>query len=79
MDRNRIEGKMKKIKGAAKDALGGLTGNTGQQVSGKLDKAAGRIQEGYGKVRDEMRASARKGEEEEANRNLDRDLGRDLD
>jgi uncharacterized protein YjbJ (UPF0337 family) len=63
MDRNRIEGKMKQVKGAAKDALGGLTGNGRQQVSGKLDKAAGRVQETYGKVKDEVRASARKGEE----------------
>jgi uncharacterized protein YjbJ (UPF0337 family) len=47
-----------------KDAAGGLTGNTGQQISGKVDKAAGRIQEEYGKMKDEARASARKGEEE---------------
>ena len=69
MDRNRIEGKMKQVKGAAKDALGGMTGNARQQASGKLDKAAGRVQETYGKVKDEVRASARKGEE-----NIERDL-----
>jgi uncharacterized protein YjbJ (UPF0337 family) len=61
MDRNRVEGKIKQAKGAAKDALGGMTGNTRMQASGKLDKVAGRVQEGYGKAKDDINAS-RKGD-----------------
>ena len=32
-------------KGAVKDAVGGLTGDTGMQVEGKVDKAKGSVRQ----------------------------------
>jgi uncharacterized protein YjbJ (UPF0337 family) len=47
-----IKGAADKAKGAVKDAVGGLTGNTGLQVEGKIDKAKGTAHEVAGDVKD---------------------------
>ena len=43
-------GKIKQIKGQANDDIGAITGNTTQQVKGKVQKAVGKIQETIGKA-----------------------------
>jgi uncharacterized protein YjbJ (UPF0337 family) len=45
-----VEGKAKDLKGKVKDAVGGLTGDTGLQVEGKLDQLEGKAQDALGKV-----------------------------
>lgn len=57
MDRDRIEGKGKQLKGEAKGAMGKMTGNDSQRIEGAGDKLAGKVQEGVGKVKDEIRAA----------------------
>jgi uncharacterized protein YjbJ (UPF0337 family) len=52
MDKEHIKGAADKAKGAVKDAVGGLTGNTGMQVDGKLDKAKGTAHQVAGDVKD---------------------------
>ena len=42
-------GKAKQLKGKANDIVGAVTGKTARQVKGKLQKAAGKIQETIGK------------------------------
>ncbi|HYJ80139.1 MAG TPA: CsbD family protein [Longimicrobiaceae bacterium] len=54
---NTVEGKGTELKGRVKDAVGGLTGDTGLQAEGKLDQLEGKVQGAVGKVQ----------------RNLDRD------
>jgi len=52
MDKEHIKGAADKAKGAVKDAVGGLTGNTGLQVEGKIDKAKGTAHEVAGDLKD---------------------------
>lgn len=55
MDKDRIDGMASQAKGAVKDAAGKVTGNEQLQAEGKADKAAGKVQEGYGKGKDAVR------------------------
>ena len=56
MDSDRIKGKGQQFKGAVKEAAGHVTGNPSLKREGKVDKVSGKIQEGYGKAKDELRA-----------------------
>jgi uncharacterized protein YjbJ (UPF0337 family) len=55
MDKDRIEGTGKQIKGGIKDAVGKATGDTKLQGEGKADKAEGKIQNTVGGVKDKIR------------------------
>jgi len=55
MHKDRIEGAGKQAKGAVKDAVGGLTGNTKLQAEGKMDKAVGKTQAKVGEAKDKAR------------------------
>ena len=52
MTDERIEGVAKKGVGRLQDAVGGLIGNDGIQIKGKLNEAAGSVQDAYGQVRE---------------------------
>jgi len=52
MHKDEIKGMGKQAKGAVKDAVGGLTGNTKMQAEGKLDKATGKVQQKVGEAKD---------------------------
>jgi uncharacterized protein YjbJ (UPF0337 family) len=43
-------GKIKQIKGKANDVVGAVRGDSGQQIKGKLQKAAGKVQEKIGRM-----------------------------
>ena len=53
MSEDRIEGTAKKGFGHVQDAVGGLIGDNGTQAKGKLNQAAGSVQDAYGKVLDQ--------------------------
>jgi uncharacterized protein YjbJ (UPF0337 family) len=55
MDKNRIDGAGKEIKGAAKEALGKVTGNTGKQIEGAAEKNLGKAQRKLGETADNVR------------------------
>ncbi len=55
MDKNRVEGVGKQVKGAVKDAVGKVTGDSKMQAEGKLDKAEGKVQNTAGGVKDSLR------------------------
>lgn len=59
MDKDRIEGAGKQMKGAIKDAAGKVTNDPALQAEGKLDKAAGKVQSGVGRAKDEIRKDTR--------------------
>jgi len=48
---NETKGKAKQVKGTAKEGLGKLTDDRDLESSGQTDKAAGHIQETYGKAK----------------------------
>ena len=55
MDKDRIEGAAKQVKGAVEDAVGKVTGDAKMQAEGKADKAAGKVQNAVGGVKDTLR------------------------
>lgn len=55
MDKNRIEGAAKELKGTIKEAVGKLTGNERLEAEGKFDKAAGEVQSTVGKGKDAVK------------------------
>lgn len=55
MDSDRIEGSAKQVKGAVKDAVGGVVGDAKMQAEGKADKAEGRVQNAVGGAKDTVR------------------------
>ncbi len=55
MDKEHVKGAVDKTKGAVKDAVGGLTGDSRLQAEGKLDKAKGNVRQVAGDVKDAAR------------------------
>jgi uncharacterized protein YjbJ (UPF0337 family) len=60
MDKNRIAGSIKEVKGAAKEAVGKAIGDAKLQSDGKADKAVGKIQDAVGGLSDAVRDAAKK-------------------
>ncbi|KML45201.1 general stress protein CsbD [Burkholderia cepacia] len=59
MDRNRIEGKLKQVKGSLKEALGKVTGDRKTEADGVAEQQAGKIQEKAGAAADAVRKPTR--------------------
>ena len=55
MNKDRVEGAGKQVKGAVKDAAGKMTGDVKLQAEGKIDKAKGQVQSAVGKAKDDIR------------------------
>jgi uncharacterized protein YjbJ (UPF0337 family) len=55
MDKDRIEGSAKQVKGAVKEATGKVLGDAKLESEGKADKAAGKIQNAVGGIKDTLR------------------------
>jgi len=55
MDKEHIKGAADKVKGAVKDTVGKVTGDTKMQAEGKLDKAKGSVRNAVGDVKDAAR------------------------
>jgi uncharacterized protein YjbJ (UPF0337 family) len=53
MNRDRMEGNWKQLKGKVREQWGKLTDDEIDQIAGKRDQLIGRIQESYGIARDE--------------------------
>jgi uncharacterized protein YjbJ (UPF0337 family) len=59
MDKEHIKGTIDKAKGAAKDAIGGATGDTKMQAEGKMDKVKGEARKAVGDVKDAVRDASK--------------------
>ena len=55
MDKDRIEGAGKDLKGKIKEGVGKVTGDTKTEVEGKMDQAEGKAQNTYGGMKDKAR------------------------
>jgi uncharacterized protein YjbJ (UPF0337 family) len=55
MDKDRIVGSAKEIKGSVKEALGKAAGDAKLQSEGKSDKIEGKVQNALGSVKDVVR------------------------
>ncbi len=57
MDKDRIAGAAKQAKGTAKEAVGKVTGDAKLKADGTTEKAAGKIQNAVGGLKDAARKS----------------------
>jgi uncharacterized protein YjbJ (UPF0337 family) len=55
VDENRVEGVAHQIKGAIKEAIGKVTGDTKTEAEGVTEKTGGKVQSGFGKLKDGVR------------------------
>lgn len=55
VDKDRIAGSAKQVKGAIKEAAGKVVGDAKLQAEGKAEKAKGKIQNAAGSLKDTLR------------------------
>ncbi len=60
MDKNRVAGSIKEIKGAAQEAIGKAVGDAKLQSDGKTEKAVGKIQNAVGGLNDAVSDAVKK-------------------
>lgn len=60
MDKDRIAGTAKQAKGSLKHIAGKMLGDTKLQVEGDADKAAGKVQNSVGGLKDKLRETTKK-------------------
>lgn len=60
MDRNRIEGAARQVKGSIRQAVGKITGNRATQMHGAAEKLTGKVQSKVGAAADTLRHKLKK-------------------
>ena len=60
MDKDRVEGSAKQVKGAVKEAIGKVVGDAKLEAEGKADKTEGKVQNAVGGLKDAVRDAAKK-------------------
>jgi uncharacterized protein YjbJ (UPF0337 family) len=60
MDKDRIVGSAKEIKGSVKETIGKATGDVKLQSDGKADKVKGKVQNALGGAKDAVRYALKK-------------------
>ena len=55
MDKDRVVGSAKEIKGKIKEGVGNAVGDTKLQAEGKADKAEGKVQNAIGGLKDTLK------------------------
>jgi uncharacterized protein YjbJ (UPF0337 family) len=55
MDKDRVEGAAHQAKGAVKETVGKVTGDTKTEAEGAAEKAAGKVQNAVGGLKDSAR------------------------
>lgn len=60
VDKDRISGAAKQVKGSIKEAIGKVTGDAKMQAEGKAERAAGKVQNTAGGAKDAVRDVADK-------------------
>ena len=59
MDKDRVAGSARKVKGSIKEAIGKVTGDSKTQAEGAAEKTAGRAQNAAGSVKDTLRKATK--------------------
>lgn len=60
VDKDRVEGGAKQVKGSIKETVGKMTGDTKTEAEGKADKAEGKVQNTVGGMKDSVRDAFKK-------------------
>jgi uncharacterized protein YjbJ (UPF0337 family) len=58
MDKDRVAGSAKKIKGSIKEVVGKTAGNAKLEAEGKADKVEGKVQNAVGGLKDKLKSTA---------------------
>ena len=58
MDKDRVAGSAKKIKGSIKEVVGKATGDAKLEAEGKADKVEGKVQNAVGGLKDMLKSTA---------------------
>ena len=59
MDKDRVAGSAKQVKGAVEEAVGKVVGDAKLEAEGKADKAEGKAQNAVGGLKDAVRDAAK--------------------
>ena len=59
MNKDQVKGRVEHAKGSVKEAAGKAVGNPKLEGEGKVDKAAGKVQAGYGDAKEHVKDAAR--------------------
>lgn len=59
MDKNRIEGTAKQVKGSVKEAIGRVTGDKSTELESAAEKNIGKVQSKAGEVADKVRDASK--------------------
>jgi uncharacterized protein YjbJ (UPF0337 family) len=59
--KDRLKGTAKQVEGRIRSAVGGATGDTGEQLKGKAQEIKGKAQEKFGKAKQELGPRSRSG------------------
>jgi uncharacterized protein YjbJ (UPF0337 family) len=55
MNKDQVKGRIKEVKGKVKEVSGKIVGNRTLEQKGKIGKAVGSVQAGYGDLKDNLR------------------------
>ena len=77
MDKDRIEGKVKDIKGRVERQVGEWTGDKDAQAEGTKEQIKGKVQNAYGKIKDAGRDAMNKAQQKRDEMSRDQDMNRD--
>ncbi|MFL6415374.1 MAG: CsbD family protein [Bryobacteraceae bacterium] len=59
MEKEQVTGKVDELKGKAKEAVGGATGNPDLHDEGVVDEGKGKLKQAYGDVKDAIKGTDR--------------------
>jgi uncharacterized protein YjbJ (UPF0337 family) len=62
MNKDQVKGRIKEAKGTAKKVTGKITGNKRLEAEGKVEETLGKVQGGYGDLKDDIEDEAKKDE-----------------
>jgi uncharacterized protein YjbJ (UPF0337 family) len=55
VNKNQVKGRVEETMGTIKEAAGKVTGNERLEQKGKLQKVAGKVQAGYGDIKNDIK------------------------
>jgi uncharacterized protein YjbJ (UPF0337 family) len=55
MNKDQVKGRVEEAKGTVKETAGKVTGKESLEQKGKLQKAAGKVQAGYGDIKHDIK------------------------
>ena len=59
MNKDQVKGRTEEVKGEVKQATGKLVGNKTLEQKGRIEKTLGKVQAGYGDLKDDLKKGGR--------------------